>query len=847
MASDREAQSIRSAFPVLVGVLLTLPASALLPEPAAPVRWVVGFHAAPDASFLPGEVVRTDEALRFAVVVSDDPDFARAIASDPRVRYVEQDSLVRLLHTPNDPKWAASTHHGPRLMQAPAAWDVARGASSTILCVLDTGLRATHEDLAGPRLLGGTDFVNDDNDPRDDQGHGTLVTSLAAATMDNGKGIAGLAQVSVLMGKVMNAAGQGFQSDAASGMRWCADRGAHVISMSFGATSGGTTGADAAAYARGRGAVLFGGSGNDGCDNCVYFPGAYPDVLAVGCVTSAKARCYFSNGGPELDLAAPGMTIEGAAHSADNAYEVAQGTSLSTPLAAGAAALAKASNPALSGEDLRALILNGAEDLGVSGRDNGFGYGLVRVDRMVSNSVPVIRPPACDRNPAAEASEVRCRFRADDASPGVVYTIDWGDGSVEVFPGSGSVPPNVDAMVPHVWPSAGLYMITAYATDTHPGGGLTSAPRTGQVRIQANAPPAPPTIACSPANSLPGETVLCSLASIDDSAGLAYSVDFGDGTGPQRVPPTGVLPTGTPAAVTHAWSARGAYTIVATATDDAAAPLTSAPSALAHDVVGCRFHAEGSLVAPRGEVVFVNGVTAQRIIFPRACEGTSFSLRGSGGFDDFDVCWRRDGTELRCDQRVGPEAGAVPATANGAEIQYAVGASGRWVLDIPAAPPIPEGDVVLARDDGELDRWFPLGDVFDVAEKDFVAPVFVPGLDFPTATARILGQAGEECFPDTPTMQLQMNGVPFASFDPCDAFPASGFAYAEFALPIALVSSGSVNTMKMVKVLSPPGFGDAILAVDDSEAVTSRIEYDGIPVAGELMWEIRLEREAALA
>lgn len=166
----------------------------------------------------------------------------------------------------------------------------------------NTGIDYEHEDLGN--YAGGFDFVNSDSDPMDDHGHGTAVSGIAAATMDNGKGIAGFSQVTILALKVLNETGWGTDWDVAKAITFAVNQSADVISMSFGGEDAGVI-KEACSYAWDRGCVLVAASGNE----AVIYPAAYSSVIAVGAINKEEERAGYSNFGDELELVAPGDWI----------------------------------------------------------------------------------------------------------------------------------------------------------------------------------------------------------------------------------------------------------------------------------------------------------------------------------------------------------------------------------------------------------------------------------------------------------------------------------------------------------------------------------------------------------
>lgn len=428
---------IAAAFALALLVPANAGGTAAAAQEQQPTNFVVGFHegnAPPETGgrFAGGQVVVTDRALGFAVVRAEARGFEAQAQSNPHVRYVEADPLLPLeAYTPNDPRYASQ--HGPQLVGAPVAWDTTRGSTGVKVCLADSGVRYTHEDIA-PRWGGGYDFVNRDADAWDDRGHGSHVTGIAAAAIGNGKGIAGVATATILHAKVLDATGYGAWSNVASGIRWCADQGASAISLSIGGSSGSTALHDAVRYAVSRGAVVVAASGNSGAENGVLYPARYPEAIAVGCVLPTKEVCSFSNRGSEVDLVAPGSAIDSTYHRGDADYVRMSGTSMSTPHVAGAVALLKAAAPTLGGAQLRDLLERSAEDLGASGADTSYGLGMLRLDRAMglvtggtAPALPDLRVASLAVSPAmptaGEVATLTARVTNSGTGPASAFTL----------------------------------------------------------------------------------------------------------------------------------------------------------------------------------------------------------------------------------------------------------------------------------------------------------------------------------------------------------------------------------------------------------------------------------------
>ena len=325
-----------------------------------------------------------------------------ALSKNPNFEFAEPDYIANIILTPNDPYYA-SQWHLPKV-GAPAAWDLTTGKSTVVLAVVDTGVDSTHPDLLG-RVLPGYDFVNSDSDASDDNGHGTAVAGTAAATGNNGVGVAGVAwAVSILPVKVMAADGSGSTSTIANGINYSADRGARVINLSMGSTSSSLTLQKAVSYAYTKGVVLIAAAGNNG-NSIPFYPAAYTQVVAVSALNSSDVLPTWSNFGSYVDLSAPGEAI--ATTWPGGSYMTVSGTSFSSPLVAGVAALALSLKPTLTNAAVVSLLTSTADDLGAVGYDIYFGAGRVNAAKVAAAAVPVFdatAPVTAVTNPKAGAS-----------------------------------------------------------------------------------------------------------------------------------------------------------------------------------------------------------------------------------------------------------------------------------------------------------------------------------------------------------------------------------------------------------------------------------------------------------
>lgn len=279
------------------------------------------------------------------------------------VQQVEPDYVVYASMTPNDPRYG--DQWAPGKIQAPTAWDRVGGASGVKVAVLDTGM-ANHPDLA-PRIVAARDFTGSAHGTADRHGHGTHTAGTVAAIANNSVGVVGVAYgASLLNAKVLGDSGAGSLSSVAAGITWAADNGAKVISMSLGANldCSGTI-QDAANYAWSKGAVLLAAAGNDGM-NDVHTPANCNRIIPVGALESNDTRASFSNYGPGVPIAAPGVMILSTGKDGD--YTWMSGTSMSTPHAAGVAAMIWATSYATSNEAVMNRLYSTADRIAGTGQ-----------------------------------------------------------------------------------------------------------------------------------------------------------------------------------------------------------------------------------------------------------------------------------------------------------------------------------------------------------------------------------------------------------------------------------------------------------------------------------------------
>ncbi|NQX65414.1 peptidase S8 [Paenibacillus alba] len=259
-------------------------------------------------------------------------------------------------------------------------WQLNRGAKDVVIAVVDTGVDLQHPDLKG-QLLPGYNVIKDNDNPQDDVGHGTHVTGVIAALVNNNLGVAGMTWYNkVLPVKVLDQTGAGSTYSVAQGIIWAADHGAKVMNLSLGNYADSGFLHDAIKYAYDKDIALIAASGNDNTERPGY-PAAYPEVFAVAASDSQNQKASFSNYGDYIGVTAPGVSI--ASTYPDNQYAALSGTSMASPHVTALAALIRSTNPNLKNTDVYQIMRDSARDLGTKGFDKYFGYGLIDVAKAI--------------------------------------------------------------------------------------------------------------------------------------------------------------------------------------------------------------------------------------------------------------------------------------------------------------------------------------------------------------------------------------------------------------------------------------------------------------------------------
>lgn len=336
---------------------------------------------------------------------------ASALASDSRVQYAEPNYLRQptainpnlwAFYNPGglNMKYSRGQNSGSFISSSYASLldadednveGYAAGGADVVIGSIDTGVDLTHPEFTG-RLIAGKDWYNNDNDPTDDEGHGSHTTGTMAGSTVGVAGVSGAAaHVKVYVQKVCGRRGCP-TSAIVSAIMAAADQGVVAMNLSLGGSSESQAEKDAITYATGLGSLVIASAGNDGTTT-VSCPACDVNAISVASSNWKDALASYSNRGAGLDITAPGgecysnTTPEGCIYSAykGGAYAWMQGTSMAAPQVTGTAAIV-ASVTGLRGSALRTRILSTADDKGTAGYDTTFGNGRLNSYRAVTGN-----------------------------------------------------------------------------------------------------------------------------------------------------------------------------------------------------------------------------------------------------------------------------------------------------------------------------------------------------------------------------------------------------------------------------------------------------------------------------
>ncbi len=354
----------------------------------------------------PGDSNRTDLSSLHVLMMPENYDAveaARAFAQNDNVEYAQPNYIQTVYEVPNDPLWD-DLYYLPQI-KAEAAWDLTHGDSSVVIAIIDTGVDYDHEDLQDDiwtneaEILDGIDndgngkvddihgwdFVEsaanaapgeddreEDNDPDDGHGHGTMVAGLAAGVTNNGIGVASIGwncEIMPLRAGYKNKQGTGsiISLAANKAIKYAVENGASIINASWGLPVNDRVTTDVMRYAFENNVVVVKASGNSN-DSQAYLPDSAPFVLSVAAVDDRDNKAVYSNYGEWIDISAPGGNLSGGRPGIittipDDFYTQNQGTSLSAPIVAGVCGLVRAVHPDWSAAKVMMHVVDTADDI----------------------------------------------------------------------------------------------------------------------------------------------------------------------------------------------------------------------------------------------------------------------------------------------------------------------------------------------------------------------------------------------------------------------------------------------------------------------------------------------------
>jgi subtilisin family serine protease len=335
-----------------------------------------------------GQKVKNLRLVNATAVVLPDKESERALKNNPNVLRVDDDVVVEALLREESVKArkvvdqpAEVLPWGINRIDAELVWPSGNTADPIKVGIIDTGISKNHPDLLA-NIKGGVNTINPFKSWNDDNGHGSHVAGIVAA-LDNDIGVIGAGpQINLYAIKVLDSGGSGFLSDVIEGIEWAIDNKMQVINMSLGTASDVPSLHDAVIAAKNAGIVVVAAAGNSG--GAVIFPAAYPEVIAVSATDQSDVLASWSSRGPEVDLAAPGVNIYSTYKG--TGYATLSGTSMAAPHVTGSAALVLNTpvgaydangNGKWDPDEVQKKLQDKATDLGVSGFDNLYGWGLV--------------------------------------------------------------------------------------------------------------------------------------------------------------------------------------------------------------------------------------------------------------------------------------------------------------------------------------------------------------------------------------------------------------------------------------------------------------------------------------
>ncbi|WP_070962575.1 S8 family serine peptidase [Vibrio sonorensis] len=473
---------------------------------------------------------------------------ANILKTSGYVEFAEPDYVVEPIAQPNDPSFGNQWHHNN--VNSQQAWDVTTG-NSVLVAVCDTGFDVNHPDL-GPNLR--TDLAFNANDGSnyifDANGHGTGSAGTLGAVGNNNTGVAGASwSVDIIPVRIAisDSNSSAYISTMATCIEYAADNNARIVNLSYGGIQYATIDA-AAQYLRARNGLLFMSAGNSGQEHPTYPD--YTSFVGVGATNRSDGRASFSSWGNYVDITAPGVEI--LTTYPNNRYVYYSGTSFSSPLTAGIAALMVAANPNITPSEIENGLFSTAVDIGTSGDDNVFGHGLVDAAAAVNYAVNLggleapVAVAGVDNNSLPFGTPFNFDGSASSDPDGTVisYLWDFGDGTT-----------SNEKIVSHEYATAGSFQVSLTVTDND---GLTDSDTTS-VQVTNELPVAVITGLASSYDVT--ESIFFDGRASSDAEGniINYDWDFGNGDSDSG------------ATTNYSYPSGGDFTVTLTVTDEAGA------------------------------------------------------------------------------------------------------------------------------------------------------------------------------------------------------------------------------------------------------------------------------------
>lgn len=333
-------------------------------------------------------VLNTIDRIRTNTNYSD-----KIIAVEPNVkRYALYDREIKPFSQSNDAFFSLQWGY----FNVDGNFSMTPSSSTMTVAVIDTGIDYNHPDLSG-KIIKGPDYINADNDPMDDLGHGTHVAGIIGAKANNGIGIAGIAWNSKIMAiKGLGADGSGTAYDIVQSLLYAANNNSvKIVNMSLGGSQSLAEEIAVDYLVNTKGKLLIASAGNDGLNTPIYpagFSTVYPNkVIAVAAHKQDNCKASFSNYGSWVSISAPGYKILSTIPVSMGEYEFMSGTSMAAPFVSAAAALIWSQNPSMTNEQIGQLLTTRTSPTplvrdGTCWPDDGSTFGRLNLANLIENT-----------------------------------------------------------------------------------------------------------------------------------------------------------------------------------------------------------------------------------------------------------------------------------------------------------------------------------------------------------------------------------------------------------------------------------------------------------------------------